>query len=189
MMQIILSFVMSLLSLGGTVHQFNTANTYVPWTDWEQATLYVPPTTFHSGDVFQSGWIDTQGDTAFTQIGWMEDPYDGPGAEVFFYSAPTSGQFVPIAGESGNAAVVSPGDSITVAVSCDFGTDIYQDWWRDHGVWDRVAVVNTGSLCGTTSYNLSLEGAYAQGAQPPSFSDPTPFRSVVIDSIGGVYHS
>lgn len=150
--------------------------------DWVQTTISIPRSVVWSQPGQQvSAWVmaDEPGVlSGWDQVGWLwQESGSSDGVPVLYVESGPSTFWL--------GGSLAPGGSVTVALSCDFGTDTYHNWLLGASGWQLVNTQKTGIPCDTgLRWDRYVEGATPSGTAQPVVSEPVSFTGTVADVLG-----
>lgn len=147
--------------------------------DWVQSTISVPSGVAWSEPGQEaSAWVmatDLATRASWDQVGWL---WQAGHAQPILYaeSGPTTFWLGP---------PLTPGSAVTVAVSCDFSTDIFHDWLLVGGGWTLLHTQATAISCGTElEWDRYVETDTPAGTSGPTLAQPVAFTATEADVLG-----
>lgn len=154
---------------------------------WNEATISIPPEpTWTAPGQEVSGWLlgtapGVVGSQNWNQVGWVNY---GTGAPLLYTETNDQGN-----DSVSTFATLAWGSSVNVAISCDTGTGIWQDFWQPPGTtgWTIINTQWTYVDCNTAEMEWADE-RYSNGAATFPQVAPESITNLFSDVTGDEYY-
>lgn len=145
--------------------------------DWVQTTISIPASIQWTQPNQQaSAWVMAVGPVnrlLWAQMGWLWQ--EGRSRPILYAESGSMFWF-------GSSLT---GSSVTVALSCDFSTDVFHNWLLTSAGWKLMHTQYSGMGCNTQlQWDRYIETDTPVGTAPPVFSSSVSFTNTEADVLG-----